>query len=341
MKKPYEKSEFIEMLLGYGVYDWNDSKLDPDGNYKGKRTNQRYLLWCVAMKRFLVRKGFSEEQLMKESQEVYKKHGITGLLEYFEPLVSKKRTKTDEITVLDDEPGATWAYFRSYIIEGYGYHRSQVKHRLYLYIDFEYRKKFADVFMKKCAEKGISYYFKVSYAGGHNDTVVLYIDNPYNVKRTINVINEIFSDKQYAEIKDHTRIPGSHLYEVNRFIGYGFEPPLINGQNYSYTEFMRMIVAQPDIKDMLDRLKNRIKDDFVNGRISYYNNIVKSPSRGEINEFLNARLDEKSIRIKHNFFVKYSQYFHTKYGREIMLLMNTIEKRVKTMFPDSENVLTR
>ena len=336
MRKPYEKSEFLEMLLGYGLYYWSEPKLDPDSNYNGKRIKQGNILWYVAMKEFLISKGYPEKKLVAKAKELYNKNGIDGILRFFIPLVEKNRGKH----LIEDIPGGTWAYFRSHIIEGYGYHSNDTRHRLYLYIDFEYRARFASVFMRKCAEKKIPYYFKVSYCGGHNDTIVLYIDNVENIGKIINVIKEIYDDEKYADISKHTKAPGSHLYDVNSFIGYGFQPPKINGMNYSYTEFMQMIADEPDIKDMINKLKKKIEDDLLNSR-SYYNINVKTPSRGEIKAFLGAHFDNESIKIKHNFFAKYRAYFYTKYGKEISFLMDTMEERVKSLIPDIDMIMKR
>jgi len=134
-----------------------------------------------------------------------------------------------------------WYYFRSYLLDPNieeEFHSSDVKHRLYVTIDFKELMNFTEDFIKELTKSKIPYLMKVKapysrrdFSGGYseNDVLVIYADTEDRVVEYVNILNEIINNN--SMYKDAIHKPNPHLGIINGLIGYGRE--FDKGTSYS------------------------------------------------------------------------------------------------------------
>lgn len=307
MVSPFKRICYVAMILGFYPIDYTNDAVDNNIIYGEKLKDLKHRLTYLQCMRILLSTGIKDLSIMDK-------------------LFVEKNWKSlfDEIDNYNIDMGKVdsglWRYFRSYSLEssGIGFHSKDVQHRLYLNINLEYRAYFAKTFIEHCVKEKISYYFKVLAQKGQTDTIVIYVDNDENLTSTVNVINDIFSnEKVWTKV---TKEPAPHLYRINDFIGYGFEPPLIDGHKLSYTELMKE--CERSANDEIIKLRNKVLSDFKNGNIYPTNDSrILIPSKNEINILINSNSTQKF-----EIFKKYFQYILEIYGNEIMKILNKIEE---------------
>lgn len=96
-----------------------------------------------------------------------------------------------------------------------------VMHRLYLNMELVDIYKFLPIFVEKCNEKDIPYYFKFDKLGTRDDSIVIYSDDE-NLINYINILTEIKSNEVYLASK--MKNPPILTGKIDGFIGYGSEP---------------------------------------------------------------------------------------------------------------------
>ena len=310
--KPFKRIDYVAMLLFSTPYDYTNDYEDNKIHYGEELINLRCRLAYLQYLRFLKSKGI----------EIDKNPQINKL--FNEKRWEELLNELDKYNVGEEiVDGGPWRYFRSHSHEstGIGFHSKDVKHRLYLNVALKYRALFAKTFIEYCVKNAIPYYFKVLTRKGQTDTIVIYIDTDDNLKSTIDIINRIY--KEHTYFSSVTKKPPGHLYLVNDYIGYGFEPPVDeNGEKQSYTQFMKSCVTIP-ISEKINKLKLRILNDFNNGVVYPLNNNlgVVIPSQNEIIGFAKlSKIDKLS------FFRKYFQYILAIYGNEITNIMDELEQ---------------
>lgn len=96
----------------------------------------------------------------------------------------------------------------------------KTRHRLYINIDLNNIYKFSEIFMKKCEEKNLPYYFKISVVP-RNDTFIIY-SNTYFLEKYIEILREIKMEN--PDIVNTTHKPPILTGVIDKWIGYGSEP---------------------------------------------------------------------------------------------------------------------
>lgn len=151
-----------------------------------------------------------------------------------------------------------WYYFRSYMLDPNieeEIHSDDVKHRLYVTIDFKELMNFTEDFVKELTKSKIPYVMKVkapysrrdsSSGYSENDTLVIYADTEDRVVEYVNILNEIINHN--PKYKDAIHKPNSHLGIINGLIGYGRE----FGKGTSYSKLLASIGDNAVKKTLID-----------------------------------------------------------------------------------------
>ena len=111
---------------------------------------------------------------------------------------------------------------------------SHFDHRFYINIKPERIYEFLSIFLDKCREKELPYYFKFEERGGNHaraDTLVIYTKQD-NLLNYYEALKEM--EKENPELKDMVGKPALLVGEIDGWIGYG-EDAHQEGQSYSST----------------------------------------------------------------------------------------------------------
>lgn len=103
-------------------------------------------------------------------------------------------------------------------------------HRLYINTESIDTHKMISLFVDKCSEHQLSYYFKFSEQGARDDTIVIY-SNMNNLPEYINILKEI--EQQHPELVSRVKEPPVLTGKIDGWIGYGSEPPNSGQQSFN------------------------------------------------------------------------------------------------------------
>lgn len=106
-----------------------------------------------------------------------------------------------------------------------------VEHRLYLNTESIDTHNMATLFVEKCNEHQLPYYFKFNELGSRDDTIVIYSSSE-NLDKYIEILREIKRD--HPDLISETKDPPILTGKVDGWIGYGSEPKLPNGKKSSF-----------------------------------------------------------------------------------------------------------
>ncbi len=160
----------------------------------------------------------------------------------------------------DMDPLGSWIHIDSrYIFQQREYSRYHVNHRLYLNIEGRGLHEISNQFIKKCLEKKIPFYFKISYAPTRDDTMVIYSEETL-LEKYIDILKEIVNERPH--LKQYIGQPPILTGKIDSWIGYGSEPQ----EEHSSYNSKRAKVIDYAIKENLKRWIKENKDDK---RISY------------------------------------------------------------------------
>ena len=308
--KPFNKMSYIAMLLGFYPINYTMDYREHEIIYGEKLTELHYKLIYLKYLRLL--KSMGVKDLSKLQEHFSSKDWANLFTELGKYNIDK-----------DKVDGGVWNYFKSYSLENNsnGFHGEDVKHRLYLNVAVEDRAFFAKSIVDACVLNNIPYYFKVFTGKDQTDTIVLYFNNEENLLKTAEILNNLINGNE--RLKKGTRRVSPHLYRVTNYIGYGSEPPEVNGERYSYTQLMKECAYASS--DKISKLKRRIFDDFDNGRL-FRTGTQLVPSRSELINFRKLNREEKS-----KFFHKYLEYLKEVYGSDMFEITGEIEERFEKL----------
>ena len=174
--------------------------------------------------------------------------------------------KNDDFTYCSSHQ---WYYFRSYLLDPNieeELHSRNVKHRLYVSIDFKELMNFTEDFVKELTKRKIPYELKIkapytrkdlSFGYSENDVLVIYADTEDRVVEYVNILNELI--KHNPEYKDAIHRPSPHLGIINGLIGYGRE----FGNKISYSE----CIADNGNKAVIKTLKDLNNEVISRGQL--------------------------------------------------------------------------
>ena len=309
MTTPFRRKSYIAMLLGFSPYYYTKDYEDDSIMYGNKQFDKLAKdITYLQIKNLLLKNGFKDIHLLQQYFNNSNWKSINNLLKAYNANTS----------IIDE---GLWRYFKSYSLEedNDSFHHNDIKHRLYLDIRPGQRAKFADLYINECKKAKIPYYFKVFAHKGQTDTIVIYIDSVENLKSSINIINKIYHNIANNDIKNSTKNTPPHLFKINDYIGYGFEPRH-DDRIISYKMFIEDCAFF--VNDKRNKLRKKILNDFSNG-IIHKTNCMKVPTADEIKNFCGISRKEQSL-----FFSKYFSYIIIVYGTEIREILNEIEQNM-------------
>lgn len=150
-----------------------------------------------------------------------------------------------------------------------------VEHRLYIDTDSLDTYKMANLFIAKCDQHKMPYYFKFSEEGNRDDTMVIYTSTD-NLSKYIDILREIKLEN--PDLGSRLKTPPVLTGKIDGWIGYGSEPDkLPNGDRTSFNE-VRSNLIEPIIKNKtLEWIKVNLNTQItVNGqRITIYEHIIR------------------------------------------------------------------
>lgn len=163
-----------------------------------------------------------------------------------------------------------------------------VEHRLYINTESLDTYKFANLFIEKCDEHKMPYYFKFDDYGNRDDTLVIYSSTEYLTKY-LDILKEIKRDN--PELVSNIKKPPLLSGKVDNWIGYGTEPEYIPERgkvsfNSIRADAIEDIIDKNIKKWVLNHLNDRIS--FRGQKISFYDFIVKL-SIDDINSFIQSK----------------------------------------------------
>ena len=155
-----------------------------------------------------------------------------------------------------------------------------IEHRLYLNTESIDTEAVASLFIDKCMEKKIPFYFKYDEYGNRDDTIVIYSDTEH-LEQYITILREL--KKENAELFSRTHQPPILTGKIDNWIGYGAEPQVLpNGERTSFNE-VRSKVIEKGIKSAVSNWIYDHQNDLIN-----YNG-----NRITLSEYLTIKVTEK------------------------------------------------
>ncbi len=184
-----------------------------------------------------------------------------------------------------------------------------VEHRLYLNTDSSVTFKMINLFVKKCDEWQIPYYFKFDPYGDRADTIVIY-SSTENLTKYIDILQEI--KKIHPDLVSMTNEPPILTGKIDNWIGYGAEPSRdSNGKKHSYNEIRAKIV-----ESAICSVTKKWIIDHKNDKVTYN---TKYPGRTFLyKEYLAMKVTEKvidNLEKKFIHFVRNKDKLPERYGR--------------------------
>lgn len=257
IKSPLDNPEFYALLLADSRYQTQAFSKCHNYRFGGSRENVNAELANIAriaMKVF--RENYTSFEKFNLANPTATEDDYNRTMRVIEGLL--KRNNLEEILNfyckhqsgffkdgLGVEQGP-WKYFMSFRLNPENFEKNieskDVKHRLYMAVDYGYRAQIAEEIIKRCNTEKIPYFFKIFTVTAikpqnqQSDTMVFYLADEEQVVSYVNFINEII--EQHPELKEHIHKTPPHLGIINDYIGYGFEPKIENGKT-SYSKALR------------------------------------------------------------------------------------------------------
>lgn len=176
-------------------------------------------------------------------------------------------------------------------------HSKDVKHRLYVTMDYSQLYKFVIKFVKTLEANDMPYNMKVETNMGlrHNDVLVIYIDNEINLLKTINIINGLIDRNLEYQDKIHT--PSEHLFNIDDRIGYGFEPP----SKDSYSNVLGYTLYDSKEEACKQIVESLIKDYPNKTYMGYKQEFIEAAKNENYSSIIHQKLLKEKNKGKHKY----------------------------------------
>ena len=176
-----------------------------------------------------------------------------------------------------------WWHVKSEYISAYTEDKIDIKHRLYIGCQNQDVVKLAQLFIEKCENKKIPYYFKFSpWDAQRDDRLVIYADTD-NLANYIGALKEIA--QEHPEIKQRCGEPPVLTGKIDGWIGIGDEPQLKeDGSNTSFNEVRSEIISD----SIRETFESKLSD--LKGKTVTYNG-----QRVEFNDLLVDAISQKKL----------------------------------------------
>lgn len=160
--------------------------------------------------------------------------------------------------------GDYWVHIRSSGPLG-----KNINHRLYLNVDYPFIGELLYMFVSKCFDKDVPYYFKFpSFKCSRSDILVFYTSDDY-ILDFINILKEI--RQEVPQIMSKIDVPPILSGKIDGWIGYGAEPHMLpNGELTSYNLLRCELIEKSILDTTNDWIRNnkKYKVDFLNEKVS-------------------------------------------------------------------------
>jgi len=125
--------------------------------------------------------------------------------------------------------------------------RDKIEARLYLNLKSKNSAQFAIEAYKKCKEKNLPFYYKLSSADDRNDTFLFYVSYDH-MPEYIEVIEEI--KQEHPELFEGSEKTSKNFGTINGYIGYGEEPVIRDpyGDKYSFNSLRNSAIDEMKTK---------------------------------------------------------------------------------------------
>lgn len=180
----------------------------------------------------------------------------------------EKAMKKYRYTSIDNND-FSWNRFCSNNISAFQNTYSNTEHSLYVGINSEGLHKFARILLKKCEEKNLPYYFKVSSKLNRDDSLIVYSDTEHLLDYC-NILEEIYNEND--DLKNYAHKSPIVAGNINDWLGYGTEP---KEQYRTFKEKRVKVIYEAINKEYTDFL-------FDNPDINIYDELSEIPLLEEI-----------------------------------------------------------
>ena len=165
-----------------------------------------------------------------------------------------------------------------------------VEHRLYINCDSNYMHFIAYQFLKKCHDKGLSYYFKFDFDGNRDDNFVVYSDTDH-LEKFIEILTSIKNEYNLdSHIYNNPLLTG----RIDGWLGYGSEPENSGVDSYNTLRKRHLddCIRKEVVDYILDNHNKYINVDKKNISISDYiiNNLF--------NELKNDNMSDNFLKME-------------------------------------------
>lgn len=120
-----------------------------------------------------------------------------------------------------------WTHVSERHINGKKTLTPKIEHRLYINTDLMDVHLISKIFMDKCVEKKLPFYFKIGENDRRDDNIVIYSDTKH-LPHFLLVLSEI--EKEYPELVKRCGRPPILSGVIHNWIGYGSEPRSLSGK---------------------------------------------------------------------------------------------------------------
>lgn len=230
-----------------------------------------------------------------------------------------------------------WTHIDARHINGKKTRRSKIEHRLYLNTEMTDVHTMSKLFMDKCTERKLPYYFKIGEFDRRDDNIVIYSDTE-NLPKYLSVLYEI--EKEHPELISRCGRPPILSGMVKSWIGYGSEPLAQSGEASFNSIRAKSIEAAIEEEMKLWYRKNMAAKVKENGQeISLYEYLCNRMVAKRLND-----LSDKLKRFPNSKWIKYTQQdisnplFITKLEREIKANAASIIKSYLNGTPNTTKI---
>ena len=222
-----------------------------------------------------------------------------------------------------------WTHISNRHITGKKTINPKVEHRLYINTDTKDVHKMSKLFMDKCIEKNLPFYFKIDEDDCRDDNVVIYSDTKLLPLYLI-ILYEI--ENEYPEIIERCGRPPVLSGVIRNWIGYGSEPIRFSGIE-SFNTIRGKSIEKAIEEELIEWYKNH-KNLQVNesGKTILFTEYIA----GEVAKTKAKKLYDYRIKYPQNKYIKYTTEDVTS-NEFIKQITNLINKQMPRVFNEYIN----
>lgn len=192
-----------------------------------------------------------------------------------------------------------WTHISNRHITGKKTINPKVEHRLYINTDTNDVHKMSKIFMDKCIEKNLPFYFKIDEYDCRDDNVVIYSDTKLLPMYLI-VLNEI--ENEYPDMIKRCGRPPVLSGIIRNWIGYGSEPISLSGKE-SFNTVRAKSIEKAIEEELLEWYRNHKNLQLnENGKTILFTEYIAR----EVAKTKSKKLYDYRIKYPQNEYIKYT-----------------------------------